>query len=35
VLRSMAARIDTMGDVWADMQGQPLAPAITRLEALT
>jgi bifunctional non-homologous end joining protein LigD len=35
-LRTMSARVDAVGDLWADMprRGQPLAPAIQRLRKL-
>lgn len=32
-LRTMAARVEKIGDAWSDMRGQSLAPAIKRLKA--
>jgi bifunctional non-homologous end joining protein LigD len=34
-LRSMAARIDAVGDVWRDLKSQPLESAINRLDSRT
>ena len=32
-LRTMTERVEKVGDVWSDMRGQPLTPAIERLKA--
>ena len=33
-LRTMAARLDAVGDLWSDLQGQSLRTAIDRVRSL-